>query len=390
MKILFDLISTQPIGDSKFHGGSEYGKIVFFQLSKSVTHQEITCIFDENRPLDDRLKNVINECGFSLVGIQNLEDINEILKKGNFDKFYSPLPYQLYNIEFNNTEFIYTIHGLRSIEMPTDYFEYKYVKNLRSLLVFIYKRLFTKRYIDKKAMEFEKLIRNKNSRIIVPSNHTKFSLMNQFPFLKANQIKVLYSPRKSPLDSNVNDSIIEKKYNIKEKNYLLLISGGRWIKNSYRAIKAIDELFSSYPDLKQDVLVLGVKNEKIFKGAIKNKSKFKFMNYVDEVDLELLYKNAFLFVYPTLNEGFGYPPLEAMKYGTPVAASAISSVTEVCGDGVIYFNPYSVEEIKNRILSVFHSKEIRLNYTELGIKKFEEVSQKQDLMLDELVNIILN
>lgn len=59
-----------------------------------------------------------------------------------------------------------------------------------------------------------------------------------------------------------------------------------------------------------------------------------------------------MFVYPSLNEGFGYPPLEAMRYGVPVIASPYSSITETCGGGALYFNPTSIEEIMNRMMMV--------------------------------------
>lgn len=72
--------------------------------------------------------------------------------------------------------------------------------------------------------------------------------------------------------------------------------------------------------------------------------------------LASLYQNAYLFVYPTLNEGFGYPPIEAMQFATPVICSAITSTTEICGDSVLYFNPYSIDEIKNRILMMENPK----------------------------------
>jgi glycosyltransferase involved in cell wall biosynthesis len=101
------------------------------------------------------------------------------------------------------------------------------------------------------------------------------------------------------------------------------------------------------------VIVLGVCHKKIYLKCIKNKDKFIIEGYKDVEELEILYINAHLFLYPTLNEGFGYPPLEAMKYGTYVAVSAITSTTEVYGDAVLYFNPYDINEICNRILQSF-------------------------------------
>jgi glycosyltransferase involved in cell wall biosynthesis len=110
---------------------------------------------------------------------------------------------------------------------------------------------------------------------------------------------------------------------------------------------------------------------------------------VDELELELLYQNAYSFLYPTLNEGFGYPPLESMKYGTPVLCSAITSITELCGDAVLYFNPFSVDEIKNRILLVLFEEGIWEQYSLLGIERSHLIASKQDRMLDALCRLIL-
>jgi glycosyltransferase involved in cell wall biosynthesis len=128
----------------------------------------------------------------------------------------------------------------------------------------------------------------------------------------------------------------------------MLINSNRWLKNSYRAVIAFDRLFSFYPDLEYKVLLLGLEDIKIkqrFIKRLKNPEHFVFSGYIERNDLERLYLDAFCFVYPTLNEGFGYPPLDCMKYGTPVLASAITSVPEVCGEGVMYFSPTSIDEI---------------------------------------------
>jgi glycosyltransferase involved in cell wall biosynthesis len=110
-----------------------------------------------------------------------------------------------------------------------------------------------------------------------------------------------------------------------------------------RAVIALDQLFCDFKNNDLEVLILGVSNNQGFTRLI-NKPKFKHFGYVDDRELDALYKNAYAFIYPSLNEGFGYPPLESMKHATPVLASAIASITEICGDAVIYFNPYSIQE----------------------------------------------
>ena len=77
-----------------------------------------------------------------------------------------------------------------------------------------------------------------------------------------------------------------------------------------------------------------------------------------------------MFIYPSINEGFGYPPLEAMSKSIPVAASAVCSIPEVCGDAALYFNPYDIEEIANRIVQLADPVMHR-NMAERGRKRYE-------------------
>jgi glycosyltransferase involved in cell wall biosynthesis len=110
--------------------------------------------------------------------------------------------------------------------------------------------------------------------------------------------------------------------------------------------------------------------------------------YVFPEDLEILYKNACLFIYPTLNEGFGYPPLEAMKYGTLCACSANSAITEICGDAVLYFNPFDEIEIGIRVLQSF-DEEIRKEKAVKMTARYQLISKKQEHDLDLLVEDII-
>jgi glycosyltransferase involved in cell wall biosynthesis len=73
---------------------------------------------------------------------------------------------------------------------------------------------------------------------------------------------------------------------------------------------------------------------------------------VSRQELALLYRSAAALVFPSLFEGFGQPPLEAMASGTPVASSQAGSLPEVCGGAAIYFDPMSVDEITEAILTV--------------------------------------
>lgn len=93
------------------------------------------------------------------------------------------------------------------------------------------------------------------------------------------------------------------------------------------------------------------------------------------------------FIYPSLNEGFGYPPIEAMKYKTPVIASPLSSIAEICGEGVLFFNPFSVEEIMNRMMMMMDT-ERHQKFAEKGYMQYLEIKRKQSIDLDNLIEYI--
>lgn len=94
--------------------------------------------------------------------------------------------------------------------------------------------------------------------------------------------------------------------------------------------------------------------EKEFNGVGKYADRIIKTGYIDDEDLAALYSNAEFFVYPSLYEGFGLPPLEAMQCGTPVITSNTSSLPEVVGDAGILVDPQSevelVDAMKNFIL----------------------------------------
>jgi len=105
----------------------------------------------------------------------------------------------------------------------------------------------------------------------------------------------------------------------------------------------------------------GWKDEEILQSVqqLKLSDSVVFTGYVSDEMLNLLYNHAALLVYPSLYEGFGLPPLEAMAAGCPVAVSNISSLPEVVGDAGVYFDPLAVEDIARAIYQILGSSELR-------------------------------
>jgi glycosyltransferase involved in cell wall biosynthesis len=110
---------------------------------------------------------------------------------------------------------------------------------------------------------------------------------------------------------------------------------------------------------------LGLKDDVILPGRVS-----------DEM-LPTLYRGAQMFVFPSLYEGFGLPPLEAMACGTPVAASRISSIPEILGEAAVYFDPYSVEEIAESINKILLEEGLKEKMVDLGLLQAKNFNWKK-------------
>ena len=95
--------------------------------------------------------------------------------------------------------------------------------------------------------------------------------------------------------------------------------------------------------------------------------------YVADEDLPALYRAARAFVYPSLFEGFGLPPLEAMASGTPVVTSDVSSLPEITGDAALLIDPNDERALANALIEIMNNDRLRAELREKGIaqaKKF--------------------
>lgn len=106
----------------------------------------------------------------------------------------------------------------------------------------------------------------------------------------------------------------------------------------------------------------------------------KYSGYVSDEELALLYSNASLFIYPSVYEGFGIPPLEAMACGTPVIASNASTLPEVCADAAYYVNPLDTKEIKEGILEVLRDEVLQKALIAKGLIRAKEFSWEKSAL----------
>lgn len=189
-----------------------------------------------------------------------------------------------------------------------------------------------------------------------------------------------------------NEMLVDSKVerSVKE-HYFLTVGSIEPRKNLSRLINAFaSKEFESYK-----LVIVGDKG-KVFSTLnfeSNNAENVIFTGYVTEEELISLYKHASFFIYPSVYEGFGIPPLEAMGMGCPVISSNQASMPEVCGNAAIYFDPYNINDIKRAIFDAVHMDEItRSVLIKNGFKRVaafntvDEAAKLNKLLMVQLAN----
>lgn len=385
---LFDLVATQPNIDGDFHGGGKYGKKIFFELAsrQSAGQWKFLAIFDSSKELDGSIIACAERKGIELIDVLN-QKLADVVNQYGITRLYTALPFSLVPYGFNSLngsgcEIYVTIHGLRTLEIPVPFDALHYLTDWKSRIRLIAQKILQKRLYNRDKNRYFSLLRD--AEVITVSNHTKYSVLAHFPGIRGN-VSVFYSPDVTEFENTSPDP---DAASFNQSGYFLLVSGNRWLKNNLRSAQALDELFTDHPELTQKVIITGVKYPQVYLRHLKNKERFIFHKYVSESFLRKLYHNAFAFLYMSLNEGFGYPPLDAMKAGVPVITSPFTSIPEICGDAVLYANPYSKVEIKNRILQLFDPA-LYQRLTVNGKERFALISHIQKEHLEQSVDFLL-
>lgn len=111
--------------------------------------------------------------------------------------------------------------------------------------------------------------------------------------------------------------------------------------------------------------------------ALGVKDRIKFIDYVKDEDLPILYSGATMFCYPSLYEGFGLPVLEAMACGTPVITSNTTSIPEVAGDAAVIVDPQNSEDIASAMDTVIDAPDLRASLQKAGLERVKLFSWEQ-------------
>lgn len=176
-----------------------------------------------------------------------------------------------------------------------------------------------------------------------------------------------------------------KKFNLPEK-FVLFVGAIEERKNIRGILRISDILYSKGIDIK--FVLVGKESfgfAPLFIEINKRKNRIIYYKYIDEETLPLLYNLSTIFLFPSYYEGFGLPPLEAMKCGVPVLASNNSSLKEVVGEGGILYEADNLDSFVQSIIALLHDDDF---YNRMKSKAIQQAKNfSAELQMPELIDI---
>ena len=213
--------------------------------------------------------------------------------------------------------------------------------------------------------------------IVTDSDFSKTEIIRYFP---ATEERIRVVPcgvdklRFSPMPPAAAPAIEELKRRMHlQANYFLYLGTLEPRKNLDRLIRAYALLKQQHPDAPQLVLAggYGWRNNHIYQlvQTLHLEDDVLFTEYVPEEDVQPLLCGAMAFVFPSVYEGFGMPPLEAMACGTPVLTTRAASLPEVVGDAAVIVDPHHTEDIAQGLEKLFLDAALRERLQKEGLRR---------------------
>jgi glycosyltransferase involved in cell wall biosynthesis len=274
------------------------------------------------------------------------------------------VPNTPYRPLFSRTPFVVTVHDL---------LDYMYRSRTNNVL-----RRSVHSYLTREVMQHA-------ARIFAVSQFTKRDVSRYFQ-VDPGKIEVVYNA----LDERFTrghatpqeQAIVRGRYQI-DAPFILYAGRISPHKNVARIIEAFSALKAelakegAFPDLK--LIIIGdevSKNPDIRRAVIRSgiQHDVRFLGFVPIDTLRVFYDMAKVFLFPSLYEGFGLPPLEAMAHGTPVVASNSSSLPEVVGNAAVQVNPENIFEISRALLRVLTDQPLRERMKAAGVEQAKQFS----------------
>ena len=224
----------------------------------------------------------------------------------------------------------------------------------------------------------------RSHRILTVSEASKRDIVRLLN-VPAEKIVVVYNAiderfRVAPSEDAI--ARVRERYQL-DHRFVLYVGNIKPHKNLVRLVEAFDELRKrGFDDL--TLLIIGDEISKLpaLRRAVHSHKLHKhvrFLGYLPDDTLAILYRLAAVFVFPSLYEGFGLPPLEAMACGTPVVTSNVSSLPEVTGDAAVLVDPYDAGSIADGMTKVLSDPALREKLRVKGIARAREFSWERSV-----------
>lgn len=226
-----------------------------------------------------------------------------------------------------------------------------------------------KRYYSRLVMEHAV---NHSSEIITVSNFSKSEIIKYLPSTGKSEICVIHN--------GVNEIGSSKNQKAPLLNYFLYVGNVKPHKNLTNAILGYLDFLKQNGNPPTKFVIVG-KKDGFITSDVKDlstlidaneilKEHIIFTGYIDDNELRLYYESAISLIFPSNYEGFGLPPLEAMKLKCPVIVSNTSSLPEVCGDAALYVNPANIGDISGGMTKMFKNDDnLRSDLIVRGLKQ---------------------
>ncbi len=339
-------------------GISRYSLNLVRELEKLPANYRFTVLlgpvdFPKWKPHDQRFKKILAPYKHYSLGEQlGLARLLYSLKPDlvHFTAFNAPVLY------FGKR--VFTIHDLTLIHF----------KNIRNSLA--HKLIYPVKYWTMRFILRCSVLRS--DAILVPSEYVRQDILNHW---KKSRFGALTPDKITVTPEAVEDHTGDKKQPrpIKE-DYLLYVGATYPHKNVEVLAKAHERLREKHPDLK--LILIGKKD--YWQEQLKRQfPRITTPGYLPYDKLVAYYQHASLFVFPSLSEGFGLPPLEAMAFGAPVLSSNRTAIPEACGDAAEYFDPHSPKDLADKAEELLGDAERRAEMSKQGKEQVKKFSWKK-------------
>lgn len=219
------------------------------------------------------------------------------------------------------------------------------------------------------------------ARIITPTESVKREVSEIFKISPEKIVVTPEAPRAEfkppPLEQTIKT---RERFGIREE-FVLFVGTVEPRKNLHRLVEAFDKVLRT-TSLRPQLVIAGGQGWLMddFAAAIKAKGledHIRFTGYIHDEDLAALYSSCSAFTYPSLYEGFGLPPLEAMACGAPVITSNIPAIVESVSHAARTVDPHDVDDIAKAIAELLSDEKLRQHYSEAGLERSKKFTWEQ-------------